>query len=1077
MNMKRVFWAAAIVALLSVAIFVFLPAGPPADSAVLTQPDLAGNEHVVDSAQPAVSDESATTTPLTSAATPSGNLNSDQEKTWRKADAGTVFAKFADWSDKYAAETDPAAKRGLEAAGLELAKERREAMKAMIQTDPEKALNLAAPAKIRMDLPESIAGLLEERISGEGNLNVLGVLPAPGKENEVAPVIRTAELNGVSYHAFVYGRRVDEPTRVNVPFHGVSVDNVLALSENAVRILEPEEALKQIQEAPKRERICGVSGNRTTINNNETVVDVGGKIIFLCNRLHVDILNKQIAAAGGKTTTTQASGEIAASSYTEGQKRLLLIRVDFPDLVGAPLTDVTGTNLINGVGSFYNEMSYSRASFAPAGQGSDLTPTYRMPHNSSYYGTNNYYDLLRADARSAAAAGGYPQANYDFDVTCIGSVTGFYWSGLGYVGAPGAWVSSAFSGPGVAAHELGHNFGLNHANFWDTSSQSITGPGTSMEYGDVYDTMGSASAGNNHFNSRYKNYLNWLHIDEISTYTTNGTYRIYAHDDPTATGIRGLKIVKDVNTNYWVELRQKFTGNKWLMNGAGLRWTMNSNQKSQLLDTTPGSYDGKNDASIPIGRTFADNDSGIYITTLGKGGTVPQSLDIVVYKGSFPTNLAPSVTVTPSATSVAANTVVSFSANASDPNGDALTYFWDFGDGNFTNGPTASKSWSTTGEYVVRCIVSDFRGGEASDSVIVTVGSPTTFRISGTVMNGATPVQGVRVYVSSSKMTYTDSDGTYNLVGLTAGSYTVAASLYPYTFVAGFVNPVTVGPSQSNINFNYTFVEPPPQITSQPQSQTVNGGGAANFAVGASGTNLRYQWRFNGGEINAATNSSYLVSNAQVANAGSYSAVVTNSGGSVTSSTAILTVTDLPSLAAIPNATVNELSTLAFTASASGNYPPFSYSLTSAPAGATIDSATGAFSWIPTEAQGAGTYSITAKATDSNVPAGSDSKTFTVTVKEVNSAPLLAPIANRTAKQQVALTFTITSSDTDLPANTKTYSLPVTASGATMGSSTGVFKWTPKKNQLGVFNFTARVADNGSPVLTDSKSFTITVTK
>ena len=32
-----------------------------------------------------------------------------------------------------------------------------------------------------------------------------------------------------------------------------------------------------------------------------------------------------------------------------------------------------------------------------------------------------------------------------------------------------------------------------------------------MEHsGNSFDTMGAASAGNNHFNSRYKNYLNWL---------------------------------------------------------------------------------------------------------------------------------------------------------------------------------------------------------------------------------------------------------------------------------------------------------------------------------------------------------------------------------------------------------------------------------------------------------------------------------------------------------------------------------------------------------------------------------------
>src|SRR5439155_15767505 len=175
-----------------------------------------------------------------------------------------------------------------------------------------------------------------------------------------------------------------------------------------------------------------------------------------------------------------------------------------------------------------------RAGFFTNGAGSDLTPTFRMPQPAGWYGTNDYYDQLRSDARNAATAAGYVLSSYDRDVICMGPVPGFNWSGLAYVGSAGAWLHNSF-GTGVAGHELGHNWGLNHANFWDTSSQSIIGTGTSVEYGDSFDTMGSASAGNNHFNARYKSYMNWLRTNETVTATTNGTYRIYAHDDPNST--------------------------------------------------------------------------------------------------------------------------------------------------------------------------------------------------------------------------------------------------------------------------------------------------------------------------------------------------------------------------------------------------------------------------------------------------------------------------------------------------------------------------------------------------------------
>jgi hypothetical protein len=236
----------------------------------------------------------------------------------------------------------------------------------------------------------------------------------------------------------------------------------------------------------------------------------------------------------------------------------------------------------------------------------------------------------------------------------------------------------------------------------------------------------------------------------------------------------------------------KFTGNKWLMSGAGIRRALNGNQRSELLDATPGSTDGKNDSALVIGRTFSDSSAGIHVTPIGKGGTVPESLDVVVNLGTFPGNINPSVTVSASGTEVAVNTTIAFTAAAFDANGDALAYYWDFGDGNFgTNGPSASKSWSAAGDYVVQSIVTDMKGGVARDSAVVRVGSPATYRISGTVTVDGVPLQGARIYVSSTRMTWSDSDGSYTLVGLPAGSYIASASLDGFTFTqSGFSNPV-----------------------------------------------------------------------------------------------------------------------------------------------------------------------------------------------------------------------------------------------------------------------------------------------
>jgi alpha-tubulin suppressor-like RCC1 family protein len=80
-----------------------------------------------------------------------------------------------------------------------------------------------------------------------------------------------------------------------------------------------------------------------------------------------------------------------------------------------------------------------------------------------------------------------------------------------------------------------------------------------------------------------------------------------------------------------------------------------------------------------------------------------------------------------------------------------------------------------------------------------------------------------------------------------------------------------------------------PVITTQPVTQTVNAGQNATFSIVATGTSpLCYQWRFNGTNIVNATNSTLTLSNVQFSQMGSYSAVVSNVFGSVTSSKALL---------------------------------------------------------------------------------------------------------------------------------------------------------------------------------------------
>lgn len=645
----------------------------------------------------------------------------------------------------------------------------------------------------------------------------------------------------------------------------------------------------------------------------------------------------QLKTSTGQLTALQAENARAKdASWTLGQKRLLFIRVDFADLPGAPFSDAAGTALISNLNAFFTDMSYGRAGFALQGAGSEVTPTLRLPQDGAWYGTNNYFNQLRADARDAAMAAGYAQSDFDLDVICFGSVPGFNWNGLGNIGAAGAWLRGNFS-VGVAAHELGHNFGLNHANFWNTAGNSVIGPGTSVEYGDGFDTMGDGRrfGSQYHFNARYKNYLDWLTASDISTVTTSGMYRIFAQDDPAAIGLRALRIPVEVlppfvlptpgSFSYWVEFRQQITGNQWLRDGAGLRWAWNGNQSSLLLDSAPGTADGKNDSALVIGRTFSDTTAGIHITPIGKGGTSPESLDVVVNLGSFPSNLPPVLTLTTSGTNANPGGLLSFSALASDPDGDSLAYYWEFGDGTYgTNGPAASHSWNNVGEFIVRCRVTDMKGGNASRSAVISVGAPSAFHISGRITIGGAPLEGVRVFVSDTQMAYSDSDGDYVLAGLAPGSYEVGASLEGYTFDdSAFSNPVSVGPDALHIDFFAATVVFPPYIATQPRSQTVRAGTDATFFVEAGGTPpLTYLWKFNGSIIEGALDSIYTRTNVQSVDEGNYTVIVSNKAGMVTSAAAALVLPVPPTISSQPSSQiVNIGSNATFSVIVAGSIP------------------------------------------------------------------------------------------------------------------------------------------------------------
>ncbi len=91
-----------------------------------------------------------------------------------------------------------------------------------------------------------------------------------------------------------------------------------------------------------------------------------------------------------------------------------------------------------------------------------------------------------------------------------------------------------------------------------------------------------------------------------------------------------------------------------------------------------------------------------------------------------------------------------------------------------------------------------------------------------------------------------------------------------------------------------------------------------------------------------------------------------------------------------------------------------------------------------------------------------------------NAPPVILPVMDQSAVLGQTLSFTINATDPDQPSQALTFSLGVDApTGASIDPVTGGFTWTPADPAS--YSITVIVKDNGSPALSVSTSFTVTV--
>jgi hypothetical protein len=370
------------------------------------------------------------------------------------------------------------------------------------------------------------------------------------------------------------------------------------------------------------------------------------------------------------------------------------------------------------------------------------------------------------------------------------------------------------------------------------------------------------------------------------------------------------------------------------------------------------------------------------------------------------TNVAPKITTQPQDGAYYTNNPVTLSVVAS---GTApLLYQWAL---NGTNVPGATGSslyyahitTNQAGNYTV--IVSNVVGVVTSSVAVVTVqaapyitsqpqsqdgllGLTVTFTVSAM---SAGPMTYQWYYQGSPVGGATSSTySVLNLLGSDAGDYFVIISNAQGSTMS----------SIAHLGVVYT-----PTIKRQPVSQTVALGQSATFTVSGTNYPINYQWYFKGSALSGATDSSYAVNNAQTNNAGNYWVTLSNSSGSVTSSTATLTV-NLPASISTPpqNQTLVVGQNAIFTVALSGT-SPFSYQWSyngNALSGAT----TSTLSVTNVQTNNAGSYSVAVG--NSWGPATNATATLTVLVPP----SITTPPNSQTAVVGQSVTFNVVATGT-----------------------------------------------------------------
>jgi hypothetical protein len=244
---------------------------------------------------------------------------------------------------------------------------------------------------------------------------------------------------------------------------------------------------------------------------------------------------------------------------------------------------------------------------------------------------------LEQEARNAAIRAGYDPGAYSHVVIYFPRTESCWWHGMGAVGGSTIWLNGfntpdGFPGVLVVAHEMGHNYGLQHARAAMCGGTTFGSSGTLsdcalVEYGDRFATMGNNVDGvHTYHNLSHARSLGWGSF-ATADISTPGSYRLaplYGGDPGSAP--RGLTLARPNGSTFWLESRvavapfESWPTGSAILSGVVLHVSagpFGSGAYTNMLDAHPKTADPV-DAPLLVGESITEPLTGITITVVAR---------------------------------------------------------------------------------------------------------------------------------------------------------------------------------------------------------------------------------------------------------------------------------------------------------------------------------------------------------------------------------------------------------------------------------------------------------------------------